>query len=116
MRHQKKGTKFRRKTGQRAAFMKSLSRNLILKEKMVTTETRAKAIKPEVEKLITLAKKQNLASLRLLISRTAKEPAMKLYYDIAPRYTERKGGYLRITKISGARVNDATQMAQIEFV
>jgi large subunit ribosomal protein L17 len=116
MRHLKKGRKFGRKTGQRKAFVKSLASNLILKEKIRTTEARAKTLKSEVEKMVTLAKKENVASLRLLIARVSKKPAMKLYYDIAPRYKERAGGYLRVTKISAQRQNDAARMAYIEFV
>ncbi len=116
MRHMIKGKKFGRKTGQRTAFLKSLASNLILKEKIKTTETRAKVLKSNVEKMVTLAKKQNIASLRLLTARVSKKPAMKLFYDIAPRYQERKGGYLRVTKISGYRQGDAATMAYVEFV
>ena len=116
MRHLKKGRKFGRKTGQRKAFIKSLASNLILKEKITTTEARAKEIRMVVEKMVTLAKKQNLASLRLISSRLAKKPALKLFYDIAPKYAEKKGGYMRITKISQRRKGDASKMAQVEFV
>jgi large subunit ribosomal protein L17 len=116
MRHQQKIKKFSRKTGERKSFMKGLARNLIIKGEITTTETRAKAVKSEVEKFVTLAKKQNLASLRLLIARVSKEPAHKLYYEVAPKYAERKGGYIRITKISAPRLGDATKMARVEFV
>ncbi|MFA7201857.1 MAG: 50S ribosomal protein L17 [Candidatus Paceibacterota bacterium] len=116
MRHQKSGTKFRREKGQRNAFIKNLAKNVILKGKIKTTETRAKAIKPVVEKLVTLARKQTLASLRLLISRVSKEAATKMYYDIAPKYTQRAGGYMRITKISGSRKGDNSTMAILEFI
>ncbi len=108
--------KFGRKKGQRAAFLKSIASNLILKEKIKTTETRAKTIKSQVEKMVTLAKKQNIASLRLLTARLSKKTAMKLFYDIAPRYQERKGGYLRVTKVSGYRQGDGAEMAYVEFV
>lgn len=116
MRHQKRGKKFSRKKGQRKAFLKSLASNLILKEKITTTETRAKEIKSFVEKLVTLAKKQNVASLRLISSRISKKPALKLFYDIAPKYMDRKGGYLRVLKLSKKRIGDATQMAIVEFI
>src|SRR3990167_380966 len=69
MRHGKKGRKFGRKTGKRRAFRKGLAHNLILKGKIETTEARAKEIRPVVEKLVTLAKKQTLSSLRLLLAR-----------------------------------------------
>jgi large subunit ribosomal protein L17 len=116
MRHQKKGRKFHRKTGQRRAFLKSLLSNLILKGKIETTDTRAKEIKKRVEKLITLAKKQNLASLRILIARLNKKSALKLYYDIAPKYADRKGGYVRIVKLGKRRVGDASKVSLVEFV
>ncbi len=116
MRHLKKGRKFHRKKGQRKAFLKSLASNLILKGKISTTEARAKEMKSFVEKLITLAKKQNLASLRLLISRLNKKPAQKLFYEIAPKYKDGRGGYIRVVKSAARRKNDAAKMAIIEFV
>ena len=116
MRHLKKGRKFHRKKGQRKAFLKSLAGNLILKGKISTTEARAKEMKSFVEKLITLAKKQNLASLRLLISRLNKKPAQKLFYEIAPKYKDGRGGYVRVIKSATRRKNDAAKMAIIEFV
>ena len=116
MRHQKEGRKFHRKTGQRRAFLKSLLSNLILKGKIETTEARAKEIKQRVEKLVTVAKKQNIASLRILISRVSKKPAFKLYYDIAPKYADRKGGYVRIVKLGKRRVGDASTINLVEFV
>lgn len=116
MRHLKKGKKFHRERGQRRAFIKNLANNLIINEKMETTEARAKEIKPVIEKLITLAKKQNLAALRILLSRLNKKSAQKLYYSIAPRYLERKGGYARIIKTGKSRKNDRAKMAIIELV
>ena len=116
MRHLKKGRKFGRKKGQRKAFIKSLIVNLILKEKIETTVNRAKEIRPKIEKLVTIAKKQNLAHLRLLLAQLPKKTALKLYYEIAPRYQEKKGGYLRIIKTSRTRKRDQTEMAVIEFV
>ena len=108
--------KFHRITGRRKSFLKTLANNLILKERMQTTEARAKEIRPMVEKMVTLAKKQNLASLRLLLSRLPDASASKLYYEIAPKYKDRKGGYLRILKTAMRRKRDATKMAVIEFV
>jgi large subunit ribosomal protein L17 len=116
MRHQKENKKFGREKGQRAAFLKSLMSNLILKGKIETTETRAKETQRRVEKMVTLAKKQNLASMRILISRLSKKPALKLYHDIAPKYAERKGGYTRIIKLGKKRVGDASKLCVIEFV
>lgn len=116
MRHLKKSKKFHRKKGQRTALFKNLANNLILKGRIETTEEKAKAIKPRAEKLITIAKKQNLAALRILFSRLSKKAAEKLYYEITPRYKERKGGYLRIIKSGKIRKNDGAKMAIIEFV
>lgn len=108
--------KFHRLRGPRKSFVKILANNLIMKEKMETTEARAKEIRPVVERLITHAKKQNLASFRLLLSKLPKSAADKLYYEIAPRYKDRKGGYLRIMKSSARRRRDAVQKAVVEFV
>src|SRR3989344_1323422 len=98
MRHGKKGRKFGRKTGKRRAFRKGLAHNLILKGKIETTEARAKEIRPIVEKLVTLAKRQTLPSLRLLLARLPRASAEKLYFEIAKRYVDRNGGDLRIVK------------------
>jgi len=116
MRHGKSGRKFGRKRGQRRAFMKGLVNNLIMREKIETTEARAKELRPKTEKLLTLAKKQNTATLRLLLSRLPKSAAQKLYYEIAPRYADKKGGYTRISKSAKRRKRDAAKMAIIEFV
>ena len=116
MRHLKKGRKFHRKKGQRNALFKGLINNLVLKEKIETTEAKAKEIRPKIEKLISLGKKQNLASLRLLISRLNKKSAQKIYYKIVPRYQDRKGGYTRIIKSARRRSKDGAKMAIIEFV
>lgn len=116
MRHLKKGRKFHRLRGQRKAFMKGLIQNLIVKEKIQTTETRAKAVRGPAEKLVTLARKQNLTALRVLLARLPEKAAMKLYYEIAPRYKERSGGYLRIKKLAAVRKRDGSREAIIEFV
>ncbi|MEE8131576.1 MAG: 50S ribosomal protein L17 [Candidatus Paceibacterota bacterium] len=116
MRHLKKTKKFHRKKGQRIALFKNLANNLILKGKIETTEEKAKAVRPRVEKLITIAKKQNLSALRVLLGRLSKKATEKLYYEITPRYQNRKGGYLRIIKSGRIRKNDGAKMAIIEFV
>lgn len=116
MKHFKKGRKFHRKRGQRTALFKSLINNLILKEKIETTEAKAKEIRKKIEKLITLGKKQSLASFRLLVSRLNKEAARKIYYQLVPRYQNRNGGYTRIIKSVKRRKKDGAKMAVIEFV
>lgn len=108
--------KFNRKKGPRRSFLKGLASNLILREKIETTVPRAKEIRPLVERLVTIAKKQQLASLRLLLSRLPKDAAKKLFYEIAPRYKERAGGYLRITKESKSRNRDSAPLSIIEFI
>lgn len=116
MRHLKSGRKFHRKRGQRKALLKSLISSLIVKEKIQTTEAKAKEVKSATEKLVTIAKKQNLAALRMVLSKLNEKAAQKLYHQIAPRYAERKGGYLRVIKLMKVRKNDASKMAIIEFV
>lgn len=116
MRHLKKGKKFHRKKGQRQALFKGLLNNLALKGKIRTTEAKAKEIRPKIEKLITSAKKQNLAAHRLLLSRLNEKAAQKFFFEIAPRYQGRAGGYLRIVKSASRRKNDGAKMAVIEFV
>ena len=116
MRHQKQGRKFHRKRGQRQALFKSVMSNLVLRGGIETTEIKAKEIRPKVEKLITLGKKQNIATLRILMSRLPKSAAEKIYYELAPRYKESRGGYTRIIKAGKARKDDAAKMARIEFI
>ena len=116
MRHGKKGRKLGLKKGKRKSFLKILANNLIQREKILTTDARAKELKPMIERLVTYGKKQNLAALRLLIRKLPKTAAYKLYNDIAPRYIQRKGGYTRIVKVSKVRKNDGSKMSRIEFV
>jgi len=108
--------KFHRKTGDRKQFMQNLAHNLIMKGRIETTITRAKAIRPAVEKLVTIGKKQRLTDLRILMSRLPKQSAEKLYYDIAPKYKERMGGYTRVTKEAKSRKRDGADLATIEFI
>ena len=116
MRHLNRGRKFGLKRGRRKSFLKILADNLIRREKMVTTEARAKEIRMFVERLVTHGKKQNIAAFRLLLRRLPKDSAYKMYHELAPRYKDRKGGYTRIVKMSKARTHDASKMARIEFV
>ena len=108
--------KFHRKTADRRAFLQGLIHNLIMRNRIETTVARAKEIRPLTEKLVTHAKRQDLASLRYLIQRLPKQSAMKLYHEVAPKYKERKGGYIRIHKMMGVRKRDAAPKAMIEFV
>lgn len=117
MRHHNKNRKFGRDKSQRQALLSSLAGNLIVREKIKTTEAKAKEIKPYVEKLITKAKSGDVATRRSILSKLdgrARE-TKKLFETLAPKYAERKGGYLRILKL-GARKSDGAKMAYIEFV
>lgn len=117
MRHLKKNRKFGKKTGPRRSFLRNLSNDLIRSGRIETTEIRAKALRPLVERSVTIAKKNDLSSRRLLISRLHNQDVVKKLCDeIAPKYKDRNGGYLRITKLSKSRKRDGTPVAIIEFV
>ena len=110
-------TKLGRVRKQRIALMRSLARSLIIHERIETTEAKAKALRPIIEKLITRAKKGDLASSRILISRLggAEREVKKLVSEIAPKYKDRNGGYTRISKINAHKA-DGRDVAVIEFV
>ncbi|GIW66226.1 MAG: 50S ribosomal protein L17 [Candidatus Parcubacteria bacterium] len=116
MRHLVKTKKFHRKKDQRKALLKILAHNLIMKERIRTTTVKAKYLKRIVEKLVTKAKNQNLSNLRLLLKRLPKKSAYKLFYEIAPRYKDRNGGYLRVVKLPLKRIKDGAELSIIEFV
>jgi large subunit ribosomal protein L17 len=107
--------KFGREKNQRVALMKSLAYALTTKEKITTTEAKAKELRPMIEKLVTLGKKDTQASRRLLEARVGKIAAKKIATDLSRRYKERAGGYTRITKMT-ARASDGAPRAVIEFV
>jgi large subunit ribosomal protein L17 len=117
MRHGNNKRKFGREKNQRNALMKSLALNLIVREKIKTTEPKAKELRPYVEKLVTRAKTNTVASKRIVSSRLfgRTKETKKLFDTIAPRYTSKSGGYTRIIKL-GARKSDGAKMAVIEFV
>ncbi|HET9641514.1 MAG TPA: 50S ribosomal protein L17 [Candidatus Paceibacterota bacterium] len=117
MAYTKKAQTFHRTSGQRRSLMKSLSRSLILEERISTTEAKAKALRPVVERLVTYAKKNTLASRRLAKSRLGDDEAVaKLFATLGPRYADRKGGYTRIVKRAARGANDARKLAYIAFV
>jgi len=107
--------KLSRKRNQRRALFKSLARSLILKEKIKTTEAKAKELSPFIEKLITRAKKGNLASKKILLKSFSKNIVRKLFDVLAPRYKERRGGYTRILKLE-SRKSDGARIAIIELI
>lgn len=116
MRHLKEGKKFHRKRDQRRALLKGLAANLIIHGKITTTLSKAKETKKLIERLITIAKKQNLTSLRRIKAMLPEKASNKLYYEIAPLYTERSGGYTRIIRTSLSRKRDGTDLAILTFI
>ena len=115
MKHGKKGRKLGRQRNQRRALLKTLAANLILKEKITTTEAKAKELRPYVEKLITRSKQNDLSSIRYLARYLPKKARQKITKEIGPRFQKRAGGYTRITKL-GSRQTDGAKMAVIELV
>lgn len=115
MRHHRQGKKFGRIVGDRKAFVKGLLHNLITKEKITTTLVRAKEVQRLIAPLITLGKKQTLASYRLLLERLPKKSAEKVFKDLSPRFKDRAGGYTRVVKLD-RRLRDGAFTARISFV
>ena len=117
MRHQKTRHKLSRDSAHRKALIANLSREVIDHERIRTTQAKAKAVKPELERLITLAKRGDMHARRQAMSRLGQDKftVHKLFEEVAPRYAERPGGYTRILKL-GPRRSDATEMVFIELV
>ena len=112
----KKGRRFGGSASHQKSMMANLAASLIAAEGIVTTEAKAKALRPIAEKLITKAKKGGLHNHRQVVAfMRDKEMASKLFDDIGPRYDERPGGYTRILKL-GPRNGDNAPMARIELV
>jgi large subunit ribosomal protein L17 len=119
MRHLKAGKKLGRNATHRQALMRNLARALILSEKgrIITTLAKAKAMRPFVEKLITMAKRGTLHARRLCLARCHdKEVVAKLFSELGPRYADRPGGYTRIIKRHERRLGDAGHTAFIELL
>ena len=117
MRHGKQRHKLSRDSAHRKALMRNLSRELIEHERIKTSQAKAKAAKPEVEKLITLAKRGDLHARRKALSELGEDRFIvhKLFEEVAPRYAQRHGGYTRIVKL-GPRRSDSTEMVFLELV
>lgn len=116
MRHRKTKPQLGRKKDPRRILMKNLAESVVLFEKVTTTEAKAKAIRPYVERLITRSKENDLATRRYLLQRLSTQNSVNKLLDIiGPRYKERAGGYTRITKIP-QRKGDGAKMAVIELV
>lgn len=115
MKHLKVGRKFSRKTGPRKALLKSLAANLFLKEKIKTTEAKAKDLRMFAERHIEVGKRAGVLASRELSRFYPKRVVKKVITQIAPQYKDRKGGYTRIIKLN-RRKSDGAKMAFIELV
>jgi len=122
MKHLKKGRKFSRTAKQRKAMLKNLLGSFLLKEKITTTEAKAKELRMISEKIISQAKKvlsddkkESISALRLVKSNLPQNITPAVIKKIAERFVARKGGYVRIIK-KGARKSDSAKMAVIEML
>ena len=117
MRHGKQRNKLSRDTAHRRALMRNLCRDVIEHERITTSQAKAKAVKPKLEKLITLAKRGDLHARRQALAELGQDKFIvhKLFEEVAPRYAERPGGYTRIVKL-GPRRSDSTEMVFLELV
>lgn len=116
MRHRIGGYKLDRDTSARRALFRALTTSLILEDRIKTTVTKAKAVRPQVEKMITLAKRDTLHTRRQAAAFLTSEDAVKKLFDtIGPRFADRPGGYTRIMRV-GFRQGDGAEEAIIELL
>ena len=116
MRHRKSGRKLNRTSSHRKAMFKNMAASLLKHEHIKTTLPKAKELRRVVEPMITMAKTDSVANRRLAFSRLRDDEAVaKLFTNVAPRHTDRPGGYLRILKC-GYRAGDKAPMAYVEIV
>ena len=117
MSHRVDGRKLGRPRGPRLALFKNLSVAVFRYERIQTTEAKAKEVRGQVERMITIAKRGDLSARREIVSRLPDEPLVvnKLMTEIAPKYADRSSGYTRIVRI-GPRKGDAAEMVQLELV
>jgi len=116
MRHQNRKKILGRVSSQRQALLRNLAESLVLHGSIQTTKAKAAAIRPLVETLVTKAKQGNLAQARRIRQILYTDEAIKkILTEIAPRYQNRPGGYLRVIRLA-PRANDQAAMVQIEFV
>ncbi|HEV2903269.1 MAG TPA: 50S ribosomal protein L17 [Gaiellaceae bacterium] len=116
MRHHRSGKKLGRDSAHRKALYSNLTGSLIEHGRIKTTVAKAKAVRPIAEKMITLGRRGDLAARRQALAYLRSNDVVHiLFAEVAPRFTDRPGGYTRITKI-GPRAGDAAEMAYLEFV
>ncbi len=117
MRHQKKKYRIGTSPSHRRSLLRNLAIEVIEHESIKTTQTKCKAVRGYVEKLVTLAKVDTVANRRLAFSKlNNKDAVKKLFDDVGPRFKERAGGYTRVLKLADGRVGDNAQMGLIAFV
>jgi large subunit ribosomal protein L17 len=117
MRHGKHKFKLGVTPSHRKALIRNLACEVIDHGKIKTTQTKARAIKPVVEKLVTLAKVDSVHNRRLAYAKlNNKQIVNKLFTEVAPKFVERNGGYTRIVKLADRRLGDASAMGYISFV
>lgn len=116
MRHRQKGRALSRTKAHRRAMLNNMTSSLVRHEKVVTTEAKAKELRPYIEKIITLARRGDLHARRL-VERKVRERDVtgKLFGELGPRFSDRPGGYTRIIKL-GHRKGDGAEMARIELL
>jgi large subunit ribosomal protein L17 len=115
MRHHNQNRKLGRVRKVRKALLNSLARSLVLRNKIKTTEAKAKELRPFVEKLLNKGKTKSVVARRALGVAIGKEAAKILVDSLAKKYEDRNGGFLRIVKMN-RRLSDGAKMAVIEFV
>jgi large subunit ribosomal protein L17 len=116
VRHHRAGKKLGRDSAHRKALYANLAGSLIEHGRIKTTEAKAKAVKPFAEQMITLGKRGDLAARRQAIAELRSQDVVHvLFAEVAPRFSERPGGYTRIVKL-GPRAGDAAEMVYLELV
>ncbi|MDA8791696.1 50S ribosomal protein L17 [Bacteriovoracaceae bacterium] len=117
MRHGKHKYKLSVKPSHRKSMIRNLASDIIAHGQIKTTVAKCKAVKPFIERLVTIARTDTVANRRLAFKKLDSAKAVKkLFADVAPKYTERPGGYTRITKLADRRVGDGSEMSYISFV
>ncbi len=117
MRHSNKKYKIGTTSSHRKSILRGLASQIIEYEKIITTKAKCKAVRPYIEKLITIAKRDSVSNRRLAYSRLGNRIAVnKLFNNIAPKYKDRNGGYTRVLSLADGRLGDNAKMGTIILV
>jgi large subunit ribosomal protein L17 len=117
MRHRVAGNKLSRTSSHRAAMVRNMAVSLVIHERVITTPAKAKVVKPFVEKLVTLARKESTPHRRRVFDQLRDKAATTKMFDvIGPRFVTRPGGYCRILRLAKVRLGDAGERVLLEFV